>query len=48
VTVERKAQVILDLEAMDRAMRAPDHWVPEPLIAFVTSVPKCSPKRGRA
>lgn len=35
-----EAQVLLDLDALARALRAPEHWVPEPLIALVMSARK--------
>ena len=35
-----EAQVILDLEALNRALRAPERWVPEPLITLLMSARK--------
>lgn len=35
-----EAQVMLDLDALDRAMRSTDHWIPEPLITLLTSARK--------
>lgn len=35
-----EAQVLLDLDALARALRTPERWVPEPLIALLMSTRK--------